>query len=101
MSAKIHRYNDSRPNQYFFHCPGCGNDHGFTVGEPRRGPDDPRWTWNGSLEKPTFAPSLLRNKDFPESRCHSFVVDGKIQFQPDCWHELKGQTVDLPNWESA
>lgn len=31
--------------------------------------------------------------------CHSFVTDGKIQFLNDCFHSLKGQTVDLPDWE--
>jgi hypothetical protein len=57
------------------------------------------WTWNGSLDKPTFTPSLLCNQDSPESRCHSFVTDGKIQFLSDCHHELAGQTVELPDWE--
>jgi hypothetical protein len=70
------------------------------VGPPPQGPIPwSRWTWNGSFDKPTFAPSLLCNKDYPESRCHSYVTDGRIIFQQDCWHELRGQTVDLPNWE--
>lgn len=86
--------------RYWFHCPGCLNDHGFTVGEPRRGPDDPRWEFNGSFEKPSFTPSLLCNKDFPTSRCHSWVKDGKIRFLNDCWHKLAGMTVDLPDWEN-
>jgi hypothetical protein len=30
--------------------------------------------------------------------CHSFVVDGRIQFLGDCTHHLAGQTVDLPPW---
>lgn len=38
----------------------------------------------------------LRNGDYPESRCHSFITDGKIQYLSDCFHELAGQTVDLP-----
>lgn len=87
--------------QYWFHCPGCGNDHAFTCGE--RGPGEPerspRWNFNGSFDKPTFTPSLLCNKDYPDSRCHSFVTDGKIQFLQDCWHSLKGQTVELPEWD--
>ena len=29
-------------------------------------------------------------------RCHSFVRDGKIRFLADSYHELAGQTVDLP-----
>ena len=57
------------------------------------------WTFNGSIESPTFSPSLLCNQDDPGSRCHSFVKDGKIQFLNDCWHELRGQTVEIPEWE--
>jgi hypothetical protein len=82
---------------YAFHCPGCGYDHSFTVG-PGRTEKDHRWTFNGSLDKPTFQPSLLCNKDIPACRCHSFVTDGRIQFLADCWHKLKDQTVDLPEW---
>ncbi len=75
---------------YVFHCPGCGYGHPFDV---------PRWTWNGSFDKPTFQPSLLCNRDHPASRCHSFVTDGRIQFLDDCWHLLAGKTVDLPDWD--
>jgi len=75
---------------YWFFCPGCKNHHAFT---------SPRWTFNGSLESPTFSPSLLCNADHPASRCHLFMRDGKIQFLSDCHHELKGQTVNCPDWE--
>lgn len=86
-----------------FFCPGCRYDHPFHVAPQRREPRDgvpaPLWEWNGSFDKPTFMPSLLCNKDFPESRCHSFVTDGRIQFLDDCFHSLKGQTVDIPEYE--
>lgn len=75
---------------YFFHCPGCQCAHGFHV---------PHWTWNGLFDRPTFTPSLLCNRDIPESRCHSFVEDGKIRFLSDCWHSLAGQTVEIPDWD--
>lgn len=81
-----------------FHCPGCGYDHAFAVGQPREGKPDV-WTWNGSLETPTFKPSLLCNGDTPAVRCHSFVTDGQIQFLTDSFHKLAGKTVDLPDWE--
>jgi hypothetical protein len=77
---------------YVFLCPGCECGHLFTVG-----PNG--WTWNGSMEKPTFTPSLLCNQDMPESRCHSFVRDGMIQFLGDCYHKLAGQTVEIPDWD--
>lgn len=101
MSVKIRNFASEghKVQVWAFHCPGCGYDHAFTVGEPLG--DRPRWTFNGSEEAPTFQPSLLCNKDMPENRCHSFVRDGKIQFLADCWHKLAGQTVDLPDWEEG
>lgn len=84
--------------QLWFECPGCKNPHAYTIGGGRG------WTWNGSMDKPVFSPSLLCNPDHLESRCHSFVggqrghCPGQIEFLNDCWHELKGQTVPLPVW---
>jgi hypothetical protein len=71
---------------YLIYCPGCKSHHVF----------DTRWTFNGDFEKPTFSPSMLVNQHRPESRCHSFVTDGKIQFLSDCFHDLAGKTVELP-----
>jgi hypothetical protein len=93
--AKIYNSQDGTNQQVWIYCPGCKCTHGFTTKAPGFKP----WTFNGDLEKPTFTPSLLCNADYPASRCHSFVTDGKIQFLGDCFHELKNQTVDLPEWE--
>jgi hypothetical protein len=72
-----------------FHCPGCGFDHAV----------DSKWTWNGSVEKPSFQPSV--KYDGSKGICHFYVTDGKIQFCTDCTaHKLGGQTVDLPDWET-
>lgn len=92
MSAKIHCFgDDGRGNvNWVFHCPGCECGHPVAV---------PRWSWNGSVEAPTFRPSLLCNQHDPASRCHSFITDGKIQFLSDCFHALAGQMADLPDWE--
>lgn len=103
-----------------FNCPGCKDVHCIKVGD---GPG-PRWTWNGSGEKPTFAPSILAKsghycsghsgKDcwctyeqrlgkpspFQCFVCHSFVRDGQIEFLNDCTHALAGQTVSLPRWDA-
>ncbi|ARR57004.1 ammonia monooxygenase [Rhizorhabdus wittichii DC-6] len=101
-----------------FRCPGCGDWHMVPVGDG----GGPRWGWNGSVEAPTFTPSILvrtghhvpghqgdqcwcnwPDKDeFPDLKCyvcHSFVTDGRIQFLGDCTHALAGQTVDLPEIE--
>lgn len=99
MADKIHFMGDSNLGPrggklYVFHCPGCEYGHPFEICANGDG-----WTWNGSLDKPTFTPSLLVAKDTPTSRCHSFVTDGRIQFLSDCHHKLAGQTVDLPDWE--
>lgn len=76
---------------YCFYCPGCKYMHQFLVDGPMR------WDFNGNMEKPTFNPSLLVNESHPESRCHSFVREGKIQYCGDCHHDLKGKTVELPD----
>lgn len=93
MSVKIA---DHGNGWYAFHCPGCKYDHAFISGGEN--PGRPQWTFNGSLESPTFHPSLIINRGHPNV-CHSFVRDGQIQFLSDCHHELAGRTVDLPDWE--
>lgn len=80
---------------YCFHCEGCGYGHPFEVCADNTG-----WKWNGSLDKPTFTPSLLVWGNDESRRCHSYVTDGKIQFLNDSFHGLKGQTVDLPDWDN-
>lgn len=114
MGAKIHQ---SAPGYWSFRCPGCGDNHSAAV---------PRWTWNGSVDRPTFSPSLLVTSghycsgfnpdtdecwctfsaEHPEKapsfgcyRCHSFVRDGSIEFLSDCTHALAGKTVELPDWD--
>lgn len=99
--AKLKQY---EPGLLVFHCPGCGYDHPFHVAPQRREPradgsPAPLWEWNGSIESPTFSPSLLVFGMEPSKRCHSFVKDGQIQFLDDCFHDLKNQTVEIPEWE--
>lgn len=104
-----------------FWCPGCEELHAVRVAP---GPDP--WGFNGDYDRPTFTPSVLvTGRDFtpagraayeawcaagypkpaPEfeaadSRCHSFVRDGSIQFLGDCTHALAGRTVQLEPVES-
>lgn len=91
----------------WIYCPGCKGYHALRI----RMPAEPTpeeiadwkanraglWTFNGDVERPTFRASLLIGRDHPEMRCHSFITDGQIQFLGDCFHELKGQTVPLPD----
>jgi len=61
-------------------------------------PDGRGWTFTGTLERPTYAPSQLTRygQNAGASVCHTFIRDGKIEFLGDCTHDLKGQTVPLP-----
>lgn len=120
--SRVKRINDGAGNLWGwqFHCPGCDDEH--VVGTS--------WTFNGSVDLPTFAPSVLVrsgheardpavpgkcwcdvDQRYPDRdwghdhryrcmRCHSFVRDGRIQFLADCTHALAGQTVDLPEIEA-
>jgi len=79
---------DGTPYAWVFHCPGCEDVHQVTAGV---------WTFNDSLDAPTFTPSYLARR--PGLRCHSFITDGSIRFLADCSHALAGQTVPLPEWD--
>lgn len=87
------------PGDYAFDCPGCGFLH--LISDKTSKTPGATWEFNGNLDRPTFSPSYLLWNDDPVTKkrlrtCHSYIVDGKIQFLGDCTHELKGQTVDLP-----
>lgn len=69
-------------------CPACDDAHTVSVG-----PNG--WTWNGNIEKPTFAPSI-KVTDHESKICHSFVRNGQWIYLQDCDHEMAGETVDLP-----
>lgn len=104
--AKLFNYDETGWKHVVIHCPGCNQEHVICVGKPND-VVHPVWSWNNSLDKPTFNPSLLvrmgsgvdpKYEDIPgfPTRCHSFIREGKIQFLNDCDHDLKGHTVDLP-----
>jgi hypothetical protein len=64
----------------------------------------PYWEFDDDDDCPTMSPSYLINipeapGHYPAVRCHSFIRSGRIEFLSDCTHELRGQTVDLPDWE--
>jgi hypothetical protein len=106
--AKIKRDEDN--GQLYFRCPGCKHLHAINDSETiQTDQKRPIWGFNGNFEKPTITPSILTwydkfnsvtgKHDIETDRCHSFVKDGMIQFLSDCYHELKGQTVELPEIE--
>lgn len=95
---------------YEFFCPGCKTEHSIWV---KGSTYKTNWGWNESMDKPTFTPSLLirwgkhadpnwvppdESEDW-NMICHSFIKDGMIQFLGDCTHELKNQTVEIPDFK--
>jgi hypothetical protein len=104
-----------------FMCPGCEQSHTVRVSGPGG------WQWNGETDGVTLTPSILfqsghfdpyrrqdkacwctYNAEHPEEpasfkcvRCHSFITDGMIKFLSDCTHSLVGQTVRIPDWDTA
>jgi hypothetical protein len=74
-----------------FYCPGCKCIHSLNNS----------WNFNNDYDnEPTFNPSILvTGRGDPNYRCHSFIREGKIQFLSDCSHELKSQTIDLPEFK--
>ena len=97
-----------------FWCPGCDSFHIIAI---KKAPNYniPVWTMSGSGDNLTFTPSIKVtyrhpkgysnenpapiNYDGPyvDDICHSYVKNGMIQFLNDCFHELKGKTVPLPD----
>jgi hypothetical protein len=86
-NGKVHH------EQYLYWCEGCGYEHAFALHE-----NGGHHSFNGDLDNPTVSPSLVQNFT-PGKMCHSFIRDGKIQYLGDCWHHLKGQTIELPDVE--
>lgn len=99
MGVKVSEISNE-PGRFLFTCPACGCCHFFQVSPA--GP--PTWTWNANPASPTVQPSILVRGGGVGGRetegvCHSFIVDGRIQYCGDCTHELAGQTVDLPDFD--
>lgn len=89
-------------------CPACNSGHEINVDAPNA--SGARWSFNGDRDRPTFSPSVnmrwgvyadpnWRDPDGNERGgiCHYFITDGRIIYCGDCTHDLRGQTVDLPD----
>lgn len=75
-----------------FFCLGCDDVHVFLT---------PRWHFSGDLAKPSFQPSLKISQPELGKICHLVMTQGKIAYCDDCTHDLKGQTVEIPEWPYA
>ena len=108
--AKIKRFTEKDGGYHGelgFKCPGCKEVHLITdnLTDTEAIANGP-WIFNGDFENPTIQPSVLTRNylknpktgkhDIEINRCHSFITVGFIQFLSDCMHELRGQTIELP-----
>ena len=102
LSPKLHKGDEECWNGHYIHyCPGCHHTHIFAIDKPFA--NGAKWGYNGNPDKPTFTPSMNITWPDPDKpgtnikQCHYNITDGMITFHSDCTHELKGQTVELPD----
>lgn len=101
--------NGKKETGMMFYCPACRTLHRYRLTQPE-GSTMPLWSFNGSMGRPSFTPSLLlytlKGKhidgkwvaDGPRIViCHLFVTDGVIEYCDDNPHALKGQKIPLPD----
>jgi hypothetical protein len=95
---------------YAHWCPACQEMHRFAVEKAQ--PNGARWKFDGNAEKPTFTPSMnirtgkyadpnFVDEDGLSSVCHYVLTAGVLNFCGDSTHELRGQSVPLPELPSA
>lgn len=103
---KLATFDHEIHHSYFFYCPACKRPHLVNVTPDGGGCT---WSFNGDIEKPTLAPSVLttlppgtrQNADpeyvdgLPPDVCHLFVKEGEIQYLGDCTHEFAGKTIQM------
>jgi outer membrane protein assembly factor BamB len=98
---------------YCFHCPACGEGHFYAV-DAKGGPS---WMFNGSMDSPTFTPSLkvggvekmtdaeydaiMRGEKIAvrPKCCHLNITNGKIIYQGDCTHSMRGTTINMVDFD--
>lgn len=96
---KARRVNGSMTH-WAYYCPGCRHAHVLPVGVT----GGPNWTFNGSVDTPTFHPSIrvsvggYGSAQQERTLCHNWVRDGRIEFLDDSTgHALRGWH-DLPDF---
>lgn len=105
--------NGAKETGWMFWCPGCNDRHWFRIdhgGAPVRadGTPLPVWSFDGNMDAPTFAPSLLYHTETGDwvdgkwvgtgrvTLCHLHLRAGMLEFLADCPHPLRDQVVPLP-----
>jgi len=98
---------------FSFWCPGCDRAHTFPITKDPKDPKSLAWRYSGTLERPNFAPSLVvyvthpeeppkngqpGKPEWKETLCHLYLQQGALIFLSDCKHDLRGNTVPLPEW---
>jgi len=98
---RMERAGEVTRRKHYYWCPGCDCLHGITI-RPDVADNGAGWTFSGTLEKPTYAPSQLTTYEYgPQGDrkrqvCHTFIREGMIQYLGDCTHDMRGKTVPLP-----
>lgn len=106
VTAKLRNTTDG----FAWWCPACKEGHPL--------PHKKGWTWDGSLDAPTFSPSFkhtgkqtvkdetgrwlgdwVRGPDGEPKDwcCHYIITAGKVAYCGDCTHAMAGQTIDMPD----
>jgi len=90
-NARLWELRGITESRFMVWCPGCKCGHTIPT---------PRWTFDGNLEKPTFAPSVRLYVTDPETKkdttvCHFNVTSGQLILHGDSGHQMKGQTLEL------
>ena len=85
---KMLRWQHAHSFRYHW-CQGCNHLHPI--------PDE-GWVESGTAEEPSFTPSFLQYENHRHGRCHYFITQGKLVYQNDCSHSLRGEhpMMDIP-----
>lgn len=94
MGQKTAKLIGAENGEYIIFCPACQQMHIVNTIHPLE--NGSKWDFNGSLDRPTFSPSLMVRWPDPDNEgifiatCHSVVSDGTISYCADCSHEWRG-----------
>lgn len=88
LGRKIFQLPDGRIG---FNCPACRIPHVVPL---KNGPGR-NWGYNGNPDRPTLTPCIVW--EHGDTYCHASVSDGEITFFSDSYHDMAGETYDLPD----